>query len=59
VDLPEVVRVASSATLPADITCCIYICVRVLILLVAVFGPKKEWADRALEVLKVTGPGSL
>ena len=54
VDLLEVIRVASSTALPISITFSAYICVRTFLLLIAVFGPKKEWADRALAVLTVT-----
>jgi hypothetical protein len=52
-DLPEVIRTASSASVPLAITCSAYWAVRMVILLVAVFGPKKQWADRAMEVLRL------
>jgi hypothetical protein len=53
-DLPEVIRIASAATLPVVIPCSLYLGFRMLVGLVAIFAaPRKEWADRALQVLKI------
>jgi hypothetical protein len=54
--MSEVVLLAhltSLASVPVAVTGCMYLGVRMVVLLVAVFGPKKEWADRALQVLKI------
>jgi hypothetical protein len=53
VDLAEIVRLTATVSTPATVTVCAYLGVRAMIQLVAVFGPKEEWAQRAIEVLKV------
>jgi hypothetical protein len=52
VDLTGIAHVTTTASLPLAISGCAYLSARTLVMLVAVFGPK-EWAGRALQVLKV------
>jgi hypothetical protein len=52
VELPAIVHLTSAASTPVAIATCTYLGVRTLVVMVAVFGPK-EWAGRALQVLKV------
>jgi hypothetical protein len=44
--------ISSAASMPVTIAACVYLGVRVVVILVAVFGPKDR-AEQALAVLKV------
>jgi hypothetical protein len=57
VDLTEIIRLTVADSTPMTATVCANVGVRMLIQLVAVFGPKDEWAHRAIEVLKVLRRG--
>lgn len=52
VELPAILHLTSAASVPVAVAMCAYLAVRILVVLVAVFGPK-ERAGRAIEVLRV------
>jgi hypothetical protein len=57
-ELVQLARIAAVSGLPVAVLLCGLAGVMIVILLVAVFAaPRKEWADRALEVLKVLRRG--